>query len=245
MNRLEGKVAIVTGAARGMAVAHVRMLVFHGAKVVFTAYSSIDAGEALAREIGPSVRFVAQDVRREEDWANVVRVAEENFGHVTTLVNNAALLVTSPVEQMSAEDFRDVCDVNVTGAFLGIKTVAPSMRKAGGGSIINISSTVGIIGALTSVAYGASKFAIRGLTKSAALELAPANIRVNSVHPGAIESNMSPENEAIKQRILPRIPLARIAKADEVSHLIVYLASDESLYCTGAEFIIDGGFTAQ
>lgn len=244
MGRLDGKVVIVTGGSRGMGAAHVRVLRDEGAKVVFTSASSPEAGQALEAELGPDVRFAVQDVRLEEDWRRVVAVAEDAYGAVTGLVNNAAVVLAAPIEEMPLEMFRTVIDVNQVGPFLGIKTVAPSMRRAGGGSIINVSSIAGRVAAMTSVAYGASKFALTGITKSAAAQLGSANIRVNTIYPGAINTMMTPGAEQLRARMMPRTPLNRVAEPDEVSGLVVFLLSDESAYCTGGDFAIDGGYTA-
>jgi 3alpha(or 20beta)-hydroxysteroid dehydrogenase len=227
-----------------MGAMHVRRLHAEGAKVIFTAATSPEAGLALAAELGSAVHFVRQDVRREEDWLRVVATAEERFGPVAGLVNNAAIVLAAPLESMTLEMYMRVIEVNQVGAFLGMKTVAPSMRRNGGGSIINVSSIAGLVAARTSVAYGASKFALTGMTKAAAFELGPANIRVNTIYPGAINTRMTDNAAQLRQNMLPRIPLGRVAESSEVSELVLFLLSDESGYCTGGDYAIDGGYTA-
>jgi 3alpha(or 20beta)-hydroxysteroid dehydrogenase len=244
MGCVDGKVVIVTGGTRGMGAAHVRLLHAEGARVVFTASSSPAAGAALEAELGSGARFLVQDVRSEADWIRVVATAESAFGPIDGLVNNAAVVLAAPIEAMPLETFRTVLDVNTVGPFLGIKTVAPSMRRAGGGSIVNVSSIAGRVAARTSVAYGASKFALTGITKAAAYELGSAAIRINTIYPGAIDTQMTPNAPQLRQAMMPRIPLGRIASPGEVSSLVLYLISDQSSYCTGADFAIDGGFTA-
>lgn len=244
MGRVEGKTVIVTGGTRGMGAAHVRMLAAQGANVVFTAGASQDAGQALEREVGDAVRFVQQDVRSEADWARVVDFAERSFGPVTGLVNNAAVVRSAPIEEMPLEMYNEVIAVNQVGAFLGIRAVIPSMRRAGGGSIINVSSIAGLVAARTSIAYGASKFALTGMTKAAAYELGISNIRVNTVYPGAINTRMTNDSEQLRKNMMPLVALKRVAEPEEVSYMIVYLLSDESAYVTGADFAIDAGYTA-
>lgn len=244
MGRLTGKVAIVTGGARGMGASHVRMLVDEGARVVFG--DLLDAeGAALAAELGDNAVFVHQDVTSATDWAAIVRTAENRFGKVTVLINNAGIAPAGSFEDTSEEMFRTVMDINLTGTWLGIKSVIASMRAAGGGSIVNISSAAGIIGNSHYAAYTSSKFAVRGLTKAAAIELGRDQIRVNSVHPGMVKTSMldgtPPE---ILERVVDTLPLGRVAQPSEVSNLVVFLASDESSYSTGSEFIVDAGVTA-
>lgn len=248
MGRVNGKVAIVTGAARGMGAAHARRLVEEGAKVLLTDILDRE-GETVARALGANARYLHHDVSREEDWKHVVAEAEAAFGPVSVLVNNAAIYTALvPIEQVEFADFRRVIEVNLYSVFLGMKAVIPSMRRAGGGSIINISSAAGLIGAPCHAAYGASKFAVRGITKSAAIDVSGDGIRVNSVHPGFIQTPMiagavPTENNA--EFIKGTSPLGRIAKPEEISNLVLYLASNESGFSTGAEFVADGGMTAR
>lgn len=245
--RLEGKVAIVSGSARGMGAAHARKFVEEGASVVLS--DVLDAeGEALAKELGDSACYVHLDVTDEVQWGEAVATAVERFGGLHILVNNAGIVKMMPLAAMTLEDYRTVIDINQFGVFLGMKAAIPAMSDAGGGSIVNISSIDGIVGSPGMVAYVASKFAVRGMTKVAALELAASNIRVNSVHPGGVRTPMieAPEFAAfdIDGMISKETPLGRIARPEEISELILFLASDASSYCSGAEFVIDGGLTA-
>lgn len=235
--RLTGKVAIISGAAQGMGASHVRTFIAEGAKVVACDVLE-EAGNALAAELGDVVRFIRADVTKAEDWRRAVAVAEA-FGPIDILVNNAGIFAMSPIDSVTEAEFRRLFEVNQLGTLLGMQAVLPSMRRAGGGSIINVSSVAGLAGAERMMSYVASKFAIRGMTKVAALELGRENIRVNSVHPGGVETPMTAGAPPPT-----RLPISRIAKADEVSKMMVYLASDESSFCTGSEFVIDGGYLA-
>lgn len=243
MKRLENKVAIITGGARGMGASHVRLFVSEGAKVVFTDLNE-DAGRILEKEMGSNARFIKHDVTNAEGWDKVIEETEGIFGPVNILVNNAGISMNKSILEITEQEYRKIVDINQISVFLGIKAVAPSMKKVGTASIINISSINGIVGG--AIGYTDTKFAVRGMTKAAALQLSPFGIRVNSVHPGIIETPMVIEGdsyEAIKQ-LSNQIPMMRIAKPEEVSNLVLYLASDESRYSTGAEFIVDGGLTA-
>ena len=195
MARLEGKVAIITGAARGMGAAHARRFVAEGAKVVLTDLN-VEEGTALANELGENALFVQQNVTSADEWANVVAQAEKAFGPVNVLVNNAGISVSKSFLQMTEEEYRRIVDINQVSVFLGLKTVVPSMQKAGGGSIINISSINGIVGG--AVGYTDTKFAVRGMTKAAAMECSHYGIRVNSVHPGVIETPMVTQGDAVE-----------------------------------------------
>ena len=243
MARLEGKVAIITGAARGMGAAHARRFVAEGAKVVLTDLN-VEEGTVLANELGENALFVEQNVTSADEWANVVAQAEKTFGPVNVLVNNAGISVNKSFLQMTEEEYRRIVDINQVSVFLGLKTVVPSMQKAGGGSIVNISSINGIVGG--AVGYTDTKFAVRGITKAAAMECSYYGIRVNSVHPGVIETPMVTEGDAVEaiKEFAKHIPLKRMAQPEEVTNLVLFLASDESSYSTGSEFIVDGGLTA-
>jgi 3alpha(or 20beta)-hydroxysteroid dehydrogenase len=243
MGRLEGKVAIITGGARGMGAAHVRRFVNEGAKVVFTDINE-EGGKALAAEVGDRAKFIRHDVTNAAEWQTVVEETEKAFGPVHILVNNAGISVNRPLLEMTEAEYRRIIDINQVSVFLGMKTVVPSMQKAGGGSIINISSINGLVGG--AIGYTDSKFAVRGMTKAAALQLAHMGIRVNSVHPGVIETPMVTEGDAVDviREFAKQIPLRRMAQPEEVTTLVLYLASDESSYTTGAEFVVDGGLTA-
>jgi len=245
MARVNGKIAIVTGAARGMGAIFAKILIEQGAKVVLTDVLEAE-GEATARALGENALFHRLDVTRESEWQEVIKLTETAFGPVTVLINNAGIASFGPIESIEEKDYRAVIDVNQMSVFLGMKTVFPSMKRAGIGSIINISSTAGIVSAIGTLAYTASKFAVRGMTKCAALEFAAHNIRVNSVHPGVIRTPLSmPEadNEALLKAIAAQTPVGRIGEPEEVASVVLLLASDESLYTTGAEFVVDGGFT--
>lgn len=240
MSRLAGKTALITGAARGQGAAAARRFVAEGASVVLADVLD-DEGKALAAELGVEYRHL--DVSEEDDWADAV--AETRF---TVLVNNAGILHFAPLADTALADYERVIRINQIGTFLGMRAVVPGMIDAGGGSIINTSSIEGLAAAPLLVAYTASKFAIRGMTKVAALELGDKGIRVNSVHPGMIDTQMLPTAlggiEVDLTRIGRRVPLRRVGRAEEIASLLVFLASDESSYCTGAEFTADGGATA-
>lgn len=244
MNRLKGKVAIVTGAAQGMGASHVRVFIQEGAQVVLTDLNE-EKGQALASALGDNSLFVKQDVTSEADWARVIEATESRFGPVDVLVNNAGITQSKSLLETSLEEYRRILEINQVSVFLGMKTVVPSMIKAGGGSIVNISSINGLVGG--AIGYTDTKFAVRGMTKAAALECAAFHIRVNSVHPGVIETPMimQGDTKAAVEAFAKHIPLKRIAKSEEVSSLVLYLASDESSYSTGSEFVVDGGITAQ
>lgn len=248
MHRLEGKVAIITGAAQGMGAAHARRFIREGAKAVITDINS-EAGEALARELGDNAHFVAHDVASEDAWQSVVAQANERFGPVSVLVNNAGIIGPGKlVTDLSEKDFEKVCAINQTSVFLGIKSVIPSMMEAGGGSIINISSISGIVAiyGTPNVAYAASKFAVRGITKQVAIEFGGHNIRANSIHPGYIRTPMMTEalDEDQIKIASASVPIKRVGEVEDVSNLVVFLASDEASFITGTEHIIDGGLTA-
>ena len=247
MGRVNGKVAIVTGAARGMGAAHARRLVEEGAKVMLTDVLD-EEGKSVAQALGTNARFLHHDVTSESEWQDVVLKTEKVFGPVSVLVNNAGTIGYGPIESMKESDYRRVIDVNQISVFLGMKSIIPSMKKAGTGSIINISSTAGLAGAAHALAYTASKFAVRGMTKTGAIELAQYNIRVNSVHPGMIETPMTkptPESQAAIDLMIAATPALRMGKPDEVASIVLLLASDESRFSTGGEFVVDGGLTCQ
>lgn len=243
MARLEGKVAIITGGARGMGETHVRGFIAEGAKVVFTDINE-EAGAKLAAELGDNAIFAKHDVTDQQGWLEVIGKAEAAFGPVNVLVNNAGISMSKSLFDMTEEEYRKIVDINQVSVFLGMKSVVPSMQKAGSGSIINISSMNGIVGG--AIGYTDTKFAVRGMTKAAALQLGGLGIKVNSVHPGVIETPMVTQGDAVEQirQFAKQIPMQRTAKPEEVTQMVVFLASDESSYSTGSEFIIDGGMTA-
>jgi 3alpha(or 20beta)-hydroxysteroid dehydrogenase len=247
MGKLDGKVAIISGAAQGMGAAHARAFVAEGAKVVLTDLNKT-GGQALAEELGPHALFIKHNVTKLDEWNRVVTEAQKTFDQVNILVNNAGIIgVPASTADFTEEDFSAVCAVNERGVFFGMKTAIPAMLKAGGGSIINISSIAGMIGLAQSpnLAYVGTKYAVRGMTKFVATEYGPQNIRVNSVHPGFIMTAMMAE--ATDDSVLAAaetIPLRRMAQPEEVSKLVLFLASDDSAYINGAEHVIDGGLIA-
>ncbi|HLQ83821.1 MAG TPA: glucose 1-dehydrogenase [Pseudogracilibacillus sp.] len=244
MARLDGKVTIITGSAQGMGEAHARKFIDEGAKVVITDLNE-EKGQALADELGENAMFVKQNVTSEEDWKNVIEETEKKFGPVNVLVNNAGITMSKSIEETTLDDYNKIVQINQVSVFLGMRAVMPSMRKAGNGSIINISSMNGLVGG--AIGYTDTKFAVRGMTKAAAMEFSPQGVRVNSVHPGVIETPMIMQ-EDVKEQVeafAKTIPMKRIAKVEEVSNLVLFLASDDSSYSTGSEFVIDGGLTAQ
>jgi 3alpha(or 20beta)-hydroxysteroid dehydrogenase len=247
MSRLAGKIAIITGASQGMGMAHARAFVAQGAKVVLGDLNE-QGGKALASELGPNAVFVKQDVARAEDWQAILREGEKRFGTVNVLVNNAGILgKLAATTELPETEFLRVCAVNQTAVFLGMQTVLPGMIKAGGGSIVNISSIAGLVAiyGAPNLAYVASKFAVRGMTKQVAVEYGGKNIRVNSVHPGYIKTPMMvAATDEGGGEALAQIPLRRMAEPSEVSNLVVFLASDESAFINGTEHVIDGGMTA-
>ncbi|MBS4175249.1 glucose 1-dehydrogenase [Bacillus sp. FJAT-49736] len=243
MARLKGKIAIITGAAQGMGASHARRFVAEGAKVILTDLNE-EKGTALASELGGNALFVKHNVTNAEEWADVVAKAEEKFGPVNVLVNNAGITMAKSILETTEQEYRRIVDINQVSVFLGLKTVIPSMQKAGGGSIINISSINGLVGG--AVGYTDTKFAVRGMTKAAAMECSHYGIRVNSVHPGVIATPMvvQEDTKAAVEEFAKHIPLKRVAQPEEVTNIVLYLASDESSYSTGSEFIVDGGLTA-
>lgn len=244
MTRLAGKVAIITGAAQGMGAAHAKLFIEEGAKVVITDLNE-EKGLATAAELGENALFVKQNVAQEEDWKNVVAKAEEAFGPVNVLVNNAGITMAKNMLDVTVEEYLRIVNINQVSVFLGMKSVAASMEKAGGGSIVNISSMNGLVAG--AIGYTDTKFAVRGMSKAAAISLAPIGIRVNSVHPGVIATPMvvQEDTKAAVEAFSKHIPLKRVAQPEEVSKMVLFLASDDSSYSTGSEFVIDGGLTAQ
>ena len=249
--RLAGKVALISGGARGMGAAEAAMFCQEGASVVIA--DVLDAeGKALEARIsakGGSIAYTHLDVTREAEWKNAVDLAVSRFGKLNVLVNNAGISAHGRVEDVSEESWDQVMDINAKGVFLGTKVAIPAMRRAGGGSIINISSQLGLVGTdITSPQYPASKGAVRLLTKVTAIQYAKEKIRANSVHPGPIVTPMTERRRAdpaTKALMISRIPLGRYGEPDEVAYCVLFLASDESSFVTGSELVVDGGWTAQ
>lgn len=240
MGRVDGKVALISGGARGMGAAHAKALIAEGAKVVVGDVLD-EEGEKLADELGVdgAARFVHLDVTAPGQWHTAVNTAVDAFGKLDVLVNNAGIVNGNALKDLPLADWQRIIDINLTGTFLGMQAAVTPMMAAGGGSIINISSVEGVRGSPGLYGYVASKFAVRGLAKAAALELAEHNIRVNTVLPGLVRTRMT---IGIPDDFL-QIPLGRGAKPAEVSACVLYLASDESSYSTGADFVVDGGLT--
>jgi len=241
MGRLDGKVAIITGAARGQGAAEARLFAAEGARVLLADILDAD-GEAVVAEIGDAAAYTRLDVTDEAQWQAAVALAEQRFGPVTVLVNNAGILHFQVLHETELSDFENVMRVNVQGVFLGMKSVVPSMTRAGGGSIVNISSTAGLVGLPYFGAYVASKWAVRGLTKTAAIDLGHKGIRVNSVHPGGIDTPMVAGTTG-DAPFYKRLPVPRMGSPDEAARAVLFLASDEASYIAGAELAVDGGAT--
>jgi len=245
MTRLKGKIAIVTGGAQGQGAEIVRAFVAEGARVAI-ADVAVEPGEVLAKELGDATIFVEHDVSSEASWTALVEQVAETFGPVSVLVNNAGILRFGTIEETSKELYEQVFRVNQLGTFLGMKAVVPTMKAHGGGSIVNASSIEGMGGMGSLIAYSSTKFAIRGMTKVAAMELGGQGIRVNSVHPGMIDTGMTREHggDLAMEFGASKVALKRVGVPKDVAPLYVYLASEESSYVTGAEFTVDGGATA-
>ncbi len=251
MGRLDGKVALISGGARGMGRAEAKLFAAEGAKVAVCDVQDGE-GKALAEEIGASAIYHPLDVAREDEWGAAVVATTRAFGKLDVLVNNAGIAEYAPIAEMSLESYRRVTEVNQTGVFLGMKAVIEAMTAAGGGSILNVSSIDGMIGMANLASYVASKWAVRGMTKVAALELAPMGIRVNSIHPGFILTSMGVPDGAPEEEVHGVIgayasrmaPLGRAGVPDDIARLALFLASDESGYSTGSEFVADGGMIA-
>jgi len=244
MGRLDGKVAIVTGGARGQGEAESRLFASEGAKVVVADVLD-EEGRQVAKDIGDAAVFVHLDVSREDQWDGVLQAAAQ-LGPLGVLVNNAAIIRPSAIADTSLDEYMSVINVNQVGCFLGIRSAIEPMKAAGGGSIVNISSIDGIGSKNGLVSYTASKFAIRGMTKTAALELGRFGIRVNSIHPGGINTvmgNPTGVDEELLNAVYTMQALPRVGRPEEIAYMALFLASDEASYCTGAEFVVDGGWT--
>lgn len=243
MGELDGSVAIITGAARGQGEAEARLLVEHGARVVITDVLA-DQGRAVAASLGDAARFVHQDVASAEGWREVVAAALDAFGRVDCLVNNAAISMPLKLEDTEPEMYERIYSVNQLGVYLGMRAVLDPMKAQGGGSIINIASVAGIKGTSTLFAYTATKWAVRGMTKSAALELARYKIRVNCVLPGVIDTPINDANPAKMNEVLVKTtPMRRMGEPREIAEAVLFLASPRASFVTGADFAIDGGMS--
>jgi cyclopentanol dehydrogenase len=249
VGRLDGKVALITGAARGQGQAEARLFAREGAKVLLGDVVD-DEGAQVAREIaaaGGEARYVHLDVSRRADWEAAVALAESLWGRLDVLVNNAGVAAREGIDETTDELWDRVISINQTGTFLGMRTAVPALRRAGGGSIVNISSVLATMGSGNSVAYTASKGAITAMTRTVSVELATENIRVNAVHPGAIETPMVQQllgdDREMRREMIARHPIGRVGEPDEVATGVLFLASDEASFVTGATLVIDGGNT--
>ena len=243
MGKLQDKVVVITGGAQGMGELHAKKAIAEGAKVVITDIND-ELGQKTANSLGDDVLFIKHDVSKEADWNHVIQEVMNKWNRIDVLVNNAGITYNKTIDQISLEDYMKIVNINQVSVFFGIKTVSKIMKSQKQGSIINISSINGLVGG--AIGYTDTKFAVRGMTKAAAKELSPFNIRVNSVHPGVIKTAML-EQEDVKEAVKEfekTIPMRRVAQPEEVSNLVCFLASDDASYSTGSEFVIDGGITA-
>jgi 3alpha(or 20beta)-hydroxysteroid dehydrogenase len=247
--QLKDKVALITGAARGIGAATARRFVEEGARVVVAdrrAEEGQATVEALNALVPGAARFQALDIVDEAAWTGAVAQAEDAFGRLDVLVNNAGIIRVAPIQELSVETFRQVVDVNLVGTFIGMKAAVPALTRAGGGAIVNFSSVQGLEGRQGFLAYSASKFGVRALTKTAAIELGPLGIRVNTVIPGPTRTRMTERKgwtDADYDRAYGKYPLGRMAQPDEMAEMVVFLASERASYCTGGDFVVDGGLT--
>ena len=245
--RLEGKVALITGSARGQGEAEARRFAAEGAKVAITDLRDV-LGEQLAAELGPDTFYQQLDVTREDDWDAAVATTVERFGKLDILVNNAGIGAFGTLEGLDLKTHHEMIDINLHGVYLGMRAAKAALVATGNGAIVNISSIDGIVGVLGMTSYSGSKFAVTGMTRSAAIELGPLGVRVNSIHPGVINSPMvqeaPPETRARLDRLMDMQPIKRMGEPDEIASLALFLASDEAGYITGAQFVIDGGHLA-
>lgn len=241
--RIDGQIALITGGARGQGRQEAERFASEGATVYITDVLD-DVGAAAADELGDAVTFLHHDVTSEDDWAAVIAGIVEQHGRIDILVNNAGIFSMTAALDTSIEAWNQMVAINQTGVFLGIRDVGRVMCEQGSGSIINISSIAGLAGVGRAHAYAATKWAVRGMSKSAAIEFAPHGVRVNSVHPGIIDTDMLREFGGNLERIKESIPMGRTASADEVANVVLFLASEEASYCSGHEFVVDGAINA-
>ena len=245
--RLEGKVALITGSARGQGEAEARRFTAEGAKVAITDLRDV-LGEQLAAELGPDTFYQQLDVTREDDWDAAVAATVERFGKLDILVNNAGIGAFGTLEGLDLKTHHEMTDINLHGVYLGMRAAKAALVATGNGAIVNISSIDGIVGVLGMTSYSGTKFAVTGMTRSAAIELGPLGVRVNSIHPGVINSPMvqdadPPTLERLNQ-LMDMQPIKRMGEPHEIASLALFLASDEASYITGAQFVIDGGHLA-
>ncbi len=246
MGRLSGKVALISGASQGMGEATARLFAAEGASVVLGDVL-VDKGEAVAADIGEKALFIKLDVRSEEDWQAAVAAATGRFGKLDILINNAAVLHFAGADTMTKEDAERVLGVNVIGTMMGVKHAVPALKANGGGVIANISSVDGLRGCNGLSAYTASKWAVRGISKSYAFEFGPLGIRVVSIHPGGVNTLMANPghvDEKVLNRSFAKVPLQRIGRPEEIARAALFVCSDDASYITGAEIAVDGGWTA-
>ncbi|MDD9740110.1 MULTISPECIES: SDR family NAD(P)-dependent oxidoreductase [Marinovum] len=242
MNRLDTKVALITGGANGQGAIEAELFIEAGASVVITDIND-GAGAATADRLGPRCTFVQHDVSSEEDWARVVQTTLDLHGRIDVLVNNAGIFRVLTLEDTDLRAWDQTVAINQTGVFLGMRAVAPAMKRQKAGSIVNISSIAGLTSAKAH-AYCATKWAVRGMSKAAAVELGPSNVRVNSVHPGFIDTPMLDGHGVPREELIARVPMGRTAEVIEVARVVLFLASDDSSYCSGHEFVVDGAIKA-
>ncbi|WP_283646653.1 SDR family NAD(P)-dependent oxidoreductase [Marinovum algicola] len=242
MNRLDTKVALITGGANGQGAIEAELFIEAGATVVITDINDA-AGAATADRLGPRCTFVQHDVSSEEDWARVVQTTLDLHGRIDVLVNNAGIFRVLTLEDTDLRAWDQTVAINQTGVFLGMRAVAPAMKRQKAGSIVNISSIAGLTSAKAH-AYCATKWAVRGMSKAAAVELGPSNVRVNSVHPGFIDTPMLDGHGVPREELIARVPMGRTAEVIEVARVVLFLASDDSSYCSGHEFVVDGAIKA-
>ena len=248
--RLEGKVALISGGSRGQGATEAELFVKEGAKVVIADILEPEGNAVAAqiREGGGEASFIRLDVTSEDDWRDAVEFTLNTYGKLDILINNAAIYKRTPIVQTDLDEWNRIMDINSTGVFLGTKHAVPAMQKSGGGSIINISSTAGLVGSERGSAYGASKGSVRLFTKYTAIQHAEDGIRANSIHPGPIDTEMIADNISTpegREQSEARVPLGRIGTVMDVAYGALFLASDESSFMTGAELVIDGGVTAR
>lgn len=244
MGRLDNKVAVITGAAGGMGESHAQLFVDEGAKVIVADFNA-ENGQKVADKLGENAHFIKIDVSKEEDWKSLVEETEKVFGPINILINNAGVSNYASIEDVDYDDYKRHMEINADSVLLGTKYVTQSMKKNDSGSIVNISSLAGIRSLPNLVPYSSSKYAVRGLSNASALDLAQYNIRVNTIFPGTVRSAITEQEDTkeVIQNMVKKIPLNRIAEPEEVSYLVLFLATDESSYITGAEITIDGGLT--